>query len=151
MNTKEKRLQAIEQIVASKEISKQEDICAELNRLGFNVTQATVSRDLKELNLCKVAGHKNKFRYANTDTYMEGVTDRMTALFKSSVLSINSANNLIVIKAMRGNASSVGVFVDSLQMPQIIGSVAGDDNVLIVVDSNEDTPEVEKILKSYLE
>ncbi|MCD8307895.1 MAG: arginine repressor [Clostridia bacterium] len=151
MNTKTARLQAIQQIIASKEISKQEDICAELNRLGYNVTQATVSRDLKELNLCKVPGHRNKFRYANSDTYMEGVTDRMTALFRSSVLSINSANNLIVVKAMRGNASSVGVFVDSLQMPEIIGSVAGDDNVLIVVDSNENTPMVEEKLKAYLE
>ncbi len=151
MNNKQTRLQAIEQIVASKEIAKQEDICAELNRLGFHVTQATVSRDLKELNLCKVTGHANRFRYANSDTYIESVTDRMTALFRSSVLSIRSANNLIVVKAMRGNASSVGVFVDSLQMPEIIGSVAGDDNVLIVVDSNENTPAVVEKLNAYLQ
>ncbi len=147
---KNKRQQAILQIIASQEIDTQEELCDALVSRGYDVTQATVSRDIKELKLCKVAGYEKKYRYASSETYVESVTDRMTSLFKSCVLTIKSANNLIIIKAMRGNAAAVGVFVDSLQIPEIIGSVAGDDNLLIVTDSNENTPKVVDTLNMYL-
>ena len=144
------RQQKILEIIASKEIDTQEELCEELNKHNFNVTQATISRDVKELKLYKVAGTKKKYRYASLDTYVESVTDRMTSLFKGCVLTINSANNLIIVKTMRGNGPTVGVFVDSLQIAEIIGSVAGDDTLLIVVDANENTPKVVDILKNYL-
>lgn len=144
------RQQKILEIIASKEIDTQEELCEELNKINFHVTQATISRDVKDLKLYKVAGSKKKYRYASLDTYVESVTDRMTNLFKGCVLTINSANNLILVKTMRGNGSTVGVFVDSLQIPEIIGCVAGDDTLLIVVDSNENTTQVVGQLKEYL-
>lgn len=144
------RQQKILEIIANKEIDTQEELCAELNKVNFNVTQATISRDVKELKLYKVAGTQKKYKYASLDTYVDSVTDRMTNLFKGCVLGINSANNLVLVKTMRGNGSTVGVFVDSLQINGIIGSVAGDDTLLIVVDSNENTPRVVEILKEYL-
>lgn len=144
------RQQKILEIIASKEIDTQEELCEELNKVNFNVTQATISRDVKDLKLYKVAGTQKKYRYASLDTYVDSVTDRMTNLFKGCVLTINYANNLIIVKTMRGNGATVGVFVDSLQIGEIIGSVAGDDTLLIVVDTNEHTPKVIELLKEYL-
>lgn len=144
------RQQKILEIIANKEIDTQEELCEELNKLNFNVTQATISRDVKDLKIYKVAGTQKKYRYASLDTYVNSVTDRMATLFKGGVLGINYANNLIIIKTMRGNGATVGVFVDSLQIGEIIGSVAGDDTLLIVVDTNENTPKVMAILKEYL-
>ena len=144
-----KRQQKILEIIASKEIDTQEELCDELNKSNFRVTQATISRDVKELKLYKVAGVQKKYRYASLDVD-DGVNNRMTSLYKGCVLSINSANNLILVKTMRGNGSTVGVFVDSLKINEIIGSVAGDDTLLIVVDSNEHTPVVVTHLQEYL-
>ena len=144
-----KRQQKILEIIANKEIDTQEELCDELNKSNFRVTQATISRDVKELKLYKIAGVQKKYRYASLDVD-DGVNNRMTSLYKGCVLSINSANNLILVKTMRGNGSTVGVFVDSLKINEIIGSVAGDDTLLIVVDSNEHTPVVVTLLQEYL-
>ena len=144
-----KRQQKILEIIANKEIDTQEELCDELNKSNFRVTQATISRDVKELKLYKVAGVQKKYRNASLDVD-DGVNNRMTSLYKGCVLSINSANNLILVKTMRGNGSTVGVFVDSLKINEIIGSVAGDDTLLIVVDSNEHTPVVVTLLQEYL-
>ena len=132
------RQQKILEIIATKEIDTQEELCEELNKANFNVTQATISRAVK------------KYKYASFDSYVDSVTNRMTNLFKGCVLGIKSANNLILVKTMRGNGSTVGVFVDSLNIEAIIGSVAGDDTLLIVVDSNDHTEAVMEILKEYL-
>ncbi|MDE6356340.1 MAG: arginine repressor [Clostridia bacterium] len=144
------RQQKILEIIARKEIDTQEELCEELIKMNVNVTQATISRDVKELKLYKVAGTHKKYRYASLDYYVDSVNNRMTNLFKGCVLGINSANNLIIIKTMRGNGSTVGVFVDSLNINEIIGSVAGDDTLLIITDKNENTAKVEAILRDYL-
>ena len=144
------RQQKILEIISSKEIDTQEELCDELIKANFNVTQATISRDIKDLKLYKVAGTKKKYKYASFDNYVDSVTNRMTNLFKGCVIGIKHANNLILVKTMRGNGSTVGVFVDSLQINEIIGSVAGDDTLLIVVDSNENTQYVVDLLKDYL-
>lgn len=144
------RQQKILEIIATQEIDTQEELCEELIKANFNVTQATISRDVKDLKLYKVAGTKKKYKYASFDTYVDSVTNRMTNLFKGCVLAINYVNNLILVKTMRGNGSTVGVFVDSLNINEIVGSVAGDDTLLLVVDSNEHAPKVVSILKEYL-
>ena len=144
------RQQKILEIIANKEIDTQEELCEELNKINFNVTQATISRDVKDLKLYKVAGTQKKYRYASLETYVDSVTDRMTNLFKGCVLSVNYAKNIIIVKTMRGNGATVGVFVDSLQIGEIVGCVAGDDTLLIVVDTDEHALKVLDILKEYL-
>lgn len=144
------RQQKILEIITIKEIDTQEELCEELNKCNFNVTQATISRDVKDLKLYKVAGTQKKYRYASFDSYVDSVTNRMTNLFKECVLGIRSSNNFILVKTMRGNGSTVGVFVDSLNIEEILGSVAGDDTLLIIVDSNDHTQGVVEILKEYL-
>ena len=144
------RQAAILEVISQKDIETQEELCNELNRLNFNVTQATISRDIKDLKLYKVAGTTKKYKYA----YIEGdgvaVNNKMHNLFRECVQSINYANNLIIIKTMRGNGSTAGAFIDSLHIKQIIGTVAGDDTVLIVVDSNDDTPDIVSRLNEYI-
>ena len=137
-------------IISKKDIETQEELCSELNKLNFNVTQATISRDIKDLKLYKVAGTTKKYKYAYIEGEGDVVTNKMRNLFRECVQSINYANNIIVIKTMRGNGSTAGAFVDSLQLSEIIGSVAGDDTVLIVVDCNEDTAPLVERLKEYI-
>lgn len=148
------RQQKILEIIARKEIDTQEELCNELNKLNFNVTQATVSRDVNDLRLYKVAGTAKKYRYVSIgdmDAENGKVTVKMQNLFRECVISINYANNLIVVKTMRGNGNTAGTFVDALEIKEIIGCVAGDDTLLIVVDSNADTPPIVDRLKSYVE
>lgn len=144
------RQQKILEIIANKEIDTQEELCDELNKVNFNVTQATISRDVKDLKLYKVAGVQKKYKYASLENYVDSVNDRMTNLFKGCVLNISSAYNLVIIKTMRGNGATVGVFVDSLQIKEIVGSVAGDDTLLIIVDTTDHTAKVIEILSEYL-
>lgn len=144
------RQAAILDIISKKDIETQEELCVELNKLNFNVTQATISRDIKDLKLYKIAGTTKKYKYAYIESDGDAVTNKMRNLFRECVQSVNYANNLIVIKTMRGNGSTAGAFVDSLQYNEIIGTVAGDDTVLIVVDSNEDTPVIVEKLKEYI-
>ncbi len=138
------------EIISKNEIETQEELCSELNKLNFNVTQATISRDIKDLKLFKVSGSVKKYKYASLEGAQEELSPRMINLFRESVISINHANNLIVIKTMRGNGQGGGSFVDSLQLDEIIGSVAGDDTVLVVVDSTEHTAAVADKLREYL-
>ena len=138
------------EIISKNEIETQEELCSELNKLNFNVTQATISRDIKDLKLFKVSGSVKKYKYARLEGAQEELSPRMINLFRESVISINHANNLIVIKTMRGNGQGGGSFVDSLQLDEIIGSVAGDDTVLVVVDSTEHTAAVADKLREYL-
>lgn len=144
------RQQKILEIIALKEIDTQEELCAELNRLNFNVTQATISRDIKDLKLYKVNGNEKKYRYACLESDDESVSGKMRNLFRECVQTINYANNIIVMKTMRGNGSTAGVFVDSLQFKEIIGSIAGDDTLLIVVDNNENTARIADKLREYI-
>ncbi len=137
-------------IISKKDIETQEELCAELNKLNFNVTQATISRDIKDLKLYKVAGTTKKYKYAYIESEGDVVTNKMRNLFRECVQSINFANNIIVIKTMRGNGSTAGAFVDSLQYSEIIGTVAGDDTVIIIADSNENTPILVDRLKEYV-
>ena len=144
------RQHKILELIASKEIDTQEELCSELNKLNFNVTQATISRDIKELKLYKVAGSTKKYKYACLDNGQTSVHDKMQTLFRECVVSINYANNIIIIKTMRGNGGTTCVFIDSLQLKEIIGTIAGLDNVLVVVDSNENAPIVAEKLKEYI-
>lgn len=144
------RQSTILDIISKKDIETQEELCNELNKLNFNVTQATISRDIKDLKLYKIAGTTKKYKYAYIEGDGDAVTNKMRNLFCECVQSVNYANNLIVIKTMRGNGATAGTFVDSLQLSEIIGSVAGDDTLLIVVNSNENTPIVVDKLKEYI-
>ena len=137
-------------IISKKEIETQEESCAELIQQNYKVTQATVSRDIKELRLFKVAGTVKKYKYAYIDEGINRISPKMQNLFRECVLSIRAAMNQVVIKTLRGNGSNAGVIVDKLNIQEIVGSIAGDDTLLIVTESGEQATVVVEKLNEFL-
>ncbi len=138
-------------IISKKEIETQEELVNALVLEGFKVTQATVSRDIKDLRLTKIPDDRGGYKYTSMDNADTGITPKMKQLFIQTVLNINSANNLIVIKTLAGSANTIGMVVDALKHPNVLGSVAGDDTIIVVASSNEAVPEVLDKLNSLLQ
>ncbi len=126
------------EIISEQEIETQEELCAALMTSNFSVTQATISRDIKELHLFKVAGVNKRFRYTCINESEGEITDKMRALFQASVLDIRPVQNLIVIKTLNGNGSNAGAVVDRLNYKEVVGCVAGDDTTLLICETAED-------------
>lgn len=125
------------EIITRKEIETQEELCAELNALNLVVTQATISRDIRDLHLFKVAGIEKKYRYAYINDGESEISPKMKSLFRDCVVSIKAAKNLVVVKTLTGNGANAGAVVDKLNYEGIVGSVAGDDTLLIVCETDE--------------
>ena len=138
------------ELIEEKEIETQEELCKELAEANFAVTQATVSRDVRELRLFKVAGAVKKYRYAYIDDGSNKISPKMHNLFRECVLSIRPALNQVVVKTLRGNGSNAGMIVDKLNLPEIVGSIAGDDTLLIVASSEEKALVVVEKLNEFL-
>lgn len=137
-------------IISKMEIETQEELCAELNKQNYKVTQATVSRDIKELRLFKVAGVEKKYKYAYIDEGLNRISQKMQNLFSECVLSMRPEMNQVVIKTLRGNGSNAGMIVDKLNFQEIVGSIAGDDTLLIVTESPEQANIVVEKLNEFL-
>ncbi len=123
------------ELIQSKEIETQEELCAELAACNFAVTQATVSRDIKELHLFKVKGERKRFRYTSISVSESGISEKMRSLFQACVEGIRPVQNLIVIKTMNGNGGNAGVVVDKLGYREVVGTISGDDTVLIICET----------------
>ena len=138
------------ELIAQKEIETQEELCSELNRLNYVVTQATISRDIRDLHLFKVAGLEKKYRYAYINDGESEISPKMKSLFRECVLSVKSAQNLVVVKTLTGNGGNAGAVVDKLSYEEIIGSVAGDDTLLIICTDTESAEMVVEKLSGFL-
>ena len=125
------------EIIESKDIETQEELAEELKNHGVNVTQATVSRDIKELRLLKVLAENGGYKYATAERAEKGMNERFIRIFSESVLSITGAKNLIVIKTLSASANAAAEAIDSLKWPEIIGCIAGDTTILVVLQSEE--------------
>lgn len=146
--TKKERLNIILKIIQEKEIGTQEELTEELNLLGLNVSQATVSRDINELALIKVEGKLKKQKYARALAVATEIPQNLADIFRHVTESVVAVNNLIVIKTLSGNANSVAGIIDKLHLPEILGTVAGDDTILIVSKTNQDADKIVKTLKA---
>ncbi|NLB88045.1 MAG: arginine repressor [Syntrophomonadaceae bacterium] len=143
---KARRQFAIMDIISNQRITTQEELCEALRKNGFDVTQATVSRDIKELHLIKVPD-QDGYCYAMPElTSLKGSEERMKRVFQDSVISLDYSNNIIVIKTMPGAAQSVASLIDNWGQPNILGSVAGDDTIFVVVKPME---AIEKVLEEF--
>lgn len=125
------------EIISHKEIETQDELCQELNAMNLLVTQATISRDIRDLHLFKVAGVEKKYRYAYINDGESEISPKMRGLFRDCVVSVKAAKNLVVVKTLAGNGANAGAVVDKLSYEGIVGSVAGDDTLLIVCESDE--------------
>lgn len=145
--TKKERLLLIENIISENEISSQEELAEYLINNGYNISQSTISRDISELNLIKIQGVSKRFKYTKANA-VNTVSPQIYNLFKQVVLSIESANNLIVIKTLAGNANAAGMAVDEMHFSEVLGTVAGDDTLLVVTKTNADAEVVIKTLRT---
>ncbi len=129
----------IKEIIDQQIMETQEDLAAALRKHGIEVTQATVSRDIKELMLIKVPTGDGKYRYAFPSE--QGIVlsqARMERTFSDSVISILSSENLIIIRTLPGTAQSVAYTIDYVRWPEVLGTVAGDDTIFVAVTSRDD-------------
>lgn len=146
---KKDRLNAILKLIDEEEIDKQEELTERLNALGYKVSQATVSRDINELSLIKIEGHTKKFKYAVYNFFKPDKSSKVVSLFKQVCQSIVSANNLIVIKTLAGNAGTACAAIDQMHIPEILGTIAGDDTLLIVTRTNSEAETLVKLLRNF--
>lgn len=138
------------EIISTKEIETQEELCAELNARNLVVTQATISRDIRDLHLFKVAGIEKKYRYAYINDGESEISPKMKNLFRECVISVKAAKNLVVVKTLAGNGANAGAVVDKLNYGEIVGSVAGDDTLLIVCDSEENAAMIVEKINGFM-
>ncbi|MBR5236510.1 MAG: arginine repressor [Clostridia bacterium] len=128
---KQKRHAAILDLIAHQEIVTQEDLATRLRNSGFQVTQATVSRDIKELKLTKIPGEGGIYKYAQPKA-SAAAPNRQLLILSRSVFNVNFAQNIVVIKTHAGMAQAAAAVLDALSMKEIIGTLAGDDTIFCV-------------------
>lgn len=120
------------EIIESEVIETQEEIAERLKAMGMDVTQATISRDIKELRLIKVMSSDGRYRYAPFSKTENVVYNRLMTIFAESYVSSDYANNIVVVKTLPGMAQASASAIDSLNWPEVVGSIAGDDTVMII-------------------
>lgn len=149
---KAERHKKILEIINNNAVETQEELAECLQQQGFNITQATVSRDIKELRLVKVSVDDNRYRYAvqGDKYYMSGQTTKSKRIFKDSVVALDYSENLIVVKTTPGAAQSVALVIDNEGFREIIGTVAGDDTVMVVVKPKSAVVHIFDKFESYL-
>lgn len=128
----------IVELIGKYEIETQEDLAERLKALGFNVTQATVSRDIRELKLLKIAMNNGRQRYAlmqNTDN----MSEKYIRILRDGFISMDMAQNILVIKTVSGMAMAVAAALDAMKFSEIVGCIAGDDTIMCAVRSVDDT------------
>ncbi|MGI6125566.1 MAG: transcriptional regulator AhrC/ArgR [Planifilum sp.] len=132
----------IREIIANRDIETQEELVEELKKAGYNVTQATVSRDIKELHLVKVPTNNGRYKYSLPADKRFNPLQKLKRMLTESFVGIEKSENLIVMKTLPGNAHAVGALIDNLDWPEIIGTIAGDDTILIVCRQREQVPDI---------
>ena len=128
----------IVELIGKYEIETQEELADRLNKAGFRVTQATVSRDIRELKLTKIQGENGKQRYIVMQN-QETLSDKYIRILKDGYASMDMAQNILVIKTVSGMAMAVAAALDAIHFHEIVGCIAGDDTILCAVRSVDDT------------
>lgn len=147
--TKAERQAKILKIIGEKEIENQEELINELQKEGIIVTQATISRDIKELKLVKIlSADGKKYKYTTRENGGTYVLDKFLKILSKSIIDITYAGNIVVVKTLSGAASAAGEAIDGLKWEEIVGTVAG-NNTIFILTKNEKTAKdiVEKLRK----
>ena len=147
---KNRRQEAILELIEQYEIQKQEELIRLLEERGFHATQATVSRDIRELKLMKGTGEGGVHKYVLPHRHHPAVP-KFNSSLTESIVKIDAAENLIVVKTYPGMASAVGSCIDTFNIPEIVGCVAGDDAILVVVRNRDEAFELRDRLRRMIE
>lgn len=127
------------EIIEKIDVETQEELASLLQQAGFVVTQATVSRDIRDLQLSKVPSTMGKQKYIVLKRDENQLNDKYIRVLQDGFYSMDIAQNILVIKTISGMAMAVAVAVDALKFPEVVGSIAGDDTIMIAVRTDEDT------------
>jgi transcriptional regulator of arginine metabolism len=147
---KNKRQMKIMEMISQEDIYTQEDLADRLKQMGEDVTQATVSRDIKEMKLVKVADGTGRSRYAAVGDQNGGLSARLIRIFADTVLSIEFSANIILIRTLSGSANAAGEAVDALKWPEILGTIAGDNTTMVVVRLDYSAQQVADNLRALI-
>ncbi|MEG2936050.1 MAG: arginine repressor [Clostridium sp.] len=148
---KENRHNIILNIIKKYEVETQEDLADKLREEGINVTQATVSRDIKELNLIKTLSHTGNYKYAQANPNKSSSLSSMAYIFSNTAISVEKIDKMLVVKTISASAGIAAEAIDSFQLNGIAGTIAGDNTIFIAVRTEEKAEaiksEIEKLIK----
>lgn len=147
---KTRRHAKILDLIKENDIDTQDELLRCLKDSGFDVTQATVSRDIKELRLIKTLSNKGKYRYSTGHDNARDISSKFYSLFGDSVISIEAAQNIIVIKCMTGMAQAVCASMDTLTFQGVVGTLAGEDTILVICKTSEAALEKQEEFKKLI-
>ena len=139
---KNDRQKMILDIIAQEVVETQEQLLSLLQERGFSGTQATISRDIKELQLVKTLSSSGKYKYSVHKSQDLPVSDRFVKIFRETITSIDSSGNIIVVKTLSGCANAAGEAIDTSNFEHIIVSLAGDNTLLLIADDEKNVPEI---------
>ena len=148
---KTKRQTKMLELIKKHNIETQEELSDYLQKEGYQVTQATVSRDIRELKLTKVAMSNGRQKYAALTEANEDLSQKYTRVFRDAFVSMDMAQNILVIKTVSGMAMAVAAAIDAMHLHEIVGCIAGDDTIMCAVRSVDDTIAVMSRLRKLVE
>lgn len=140
----------IRELITQNNIETQDDLVDELRNLGYNVTQATVSRDIKELHLVKVPMADGRYKYSLPADQRFNPLEKLRRLIMDAFIRIDIASHFIVLKTLPGNANAVGALIDHLDWDEILGTICGDDTILIICRTEEEAEKMKDQLLDML-
>ena len=138
-------------LISQYEIETQEELAERLNENGFSVTQATVSRDIRQLNLTKMPSENGKFRYVLMQKQDQKISEKYARVLKDAVVSMDVAQNILVVKTVSGMAMAAAAALDELNWKEIVGCIAGDNTIMCAVRSLEEAVQVLEKLRKMLD
>lgn len=139
------------ELIEHNEIETQEELSSRLRDLGYDTTQATVSRDIKDLRLIKILSPSGKYRYATSTQEAEiSFVSRLQNIFRECVTSVDAAQNMVVIKTLPALASAAAMAIDAMRIPKVVGTLSGDDTVFIVMRDSDSAIEFCEDTKNML-
>lgn len=147
---KKKRLEKILELIARYPIDTQEELLRLLHEAGFEVTQATVSRDIKELRLMKMLSPEGKYRYAPAKEEAKENSAKFYSLFTDSAVSVGFAQNIVCVKCMTGMANAVCAAMDTIRRDDVVGTLSGDDTIFILMKNEEAAGRIAGELKNLI-
>ena len=148
---KTKRQSKILELIHKNDIETQEELLANLLDAGFAVTQATVSRDIRDMKLTKISTESGKQKYAALNEKVENLSEKYVRVLRDGFVSMDVAQNILVIKTVSGMAGAVCASIDAMNINEIVGSIAGDDTIMCAIRTVEDTVAIMKKLRKVIE
>ncbi|WP_026488317.1 arginine repressor [Butyrivibrio sp. XBB1001] len=148
---KKNRHDKIIELIAKYEVETQEQLASLLKDEGYDVTQATVSRDIRQMKLSKQVTEDGRQKYVYSTADPEAMQDKYVSVLKAGFVKMDLAQNILVIKTVSGMAMALAAAIDAIEMPQIVGCIAGDDTIMIAIKTNEEALEVMDKFREMLE